>query len=56
MSLCFQLDFLRSPALGRTADIMVAPDSVDKARQVLDDAGIESHVSTLDVQRYVHVR
>ena len=49
--LCFQLDFWRWPALGRTADIMVAPDSAAKAEKVLDDAGIEYHVSTLDVQR-----
>ena len=41
--------------MGRTADIMVAPDSADKAKQVLDDAGIECHVSTLDVQRYVNL-
>ena len=34
---------------------MVAPDSVDKAKKVLDDAGIENQVSTLDVQRYVHL-
>ena len=54
--LCFQLDFLRSPVQGRTADFMVAPDSVDKARQVLHDAGIEYHVSTLDMQRYVNLR
>ena len=49
--LCFQLDFWRWPALGRTADVMVAPDSAAKAEKVLDDAGIEYQVSTLDVQR-----
>ena len=30
---------------------MVAPDSAAKAEKVLDDAGIEYQVSTLDVQR-----
>ena len=49
--LCFQLDFWRWPVLGRTADVMVAPDSAAKAQKVLDDAGIEYQVSTLDVQR-----
>ena len=34
---------------------MVAPDSVDKAKQILDNAGIEYHVSTLDMQRYVNL-
>ena len=56
MPLCFQLDFLRSPAQGRTADIIVGPDSAAKAEQVLDDAGIEYQVSTLDMQRYVNLR
>ena len=55
MPLCFQLDFLRSPAQRRTSDVMVAPDSVDKAKQILDNAGIEYHVSTLDMQRYVNL-
>ena len=42
--------------LGQTADIMVAPDSVDKAKKLLDDAGIENLVSTFDVQKYVNLK